>query len=44
MRTVFTGLYSVWDVTHGVFSQQVVFSVALAAVDGPQSAEQRPPA
>lgn len=29
--------------THGVFSQQVVFGVALAAVDGPQSAEQRPP-
>ena len=29
--------------THGVFSQQVVFSVGLAAVDGPQSAEQRPP-
>lgn len=29
--------------THGVFSQQVVFGVGLAAVDGPQSAEQRPP-
>lgn len=29
--------------THGVFSQQVVFSVGLAAVDGPQSAKQRPP-
>lgn len=30
-------------VTHGVFSQQVVFGLRLAAVDGPQSAEQRPP-
>lgn len=29
--------------THGVFSQQVVFGVSLAAVNSPQSAEQRPP-
>lgn len=29
--------------THGVFPQQVVFGVTLAAVDRPQSAEQRPP-
>lgn len=29
--------------THGVFSQQVVLGVSLAAVDGPQSAEKRPP-
>lgn len=30
--------------THGVLSQQVLFGVGFAAVDGPQSAEQRSPA
>lgn len=29
--------------THRVLSQQVVFGVRLAAVDGPQGAEERPP-